>query len=181
MIRALLASALAAAATLGGLWLGSGAAGGHGEAPAPESEFVDVPMIAAPVFEGGTVAGYVLIEVGFEADGAKLAALSVPPEALLTDALHGFLLGRPLEIGEHGPDPDALREAMIAALNERANGALVRAFVLRVDHLRRDDIRDGSIRRRVRRATRDELEGDGSEGTVVGMDVGEEGGSEAAK
>ena len=154
MIRALVASALAAVATLGGLWLAGSGNGDDATAMPFESEFVDVPMIAVPLFERGTVTGYVLAEIAFEADAAALAGLSVPPRAILADALHGFVLGRAVEIGENGPDPGPMREALLAAINERMDGALVRAFVLRLDHLMRADIRDGSLQRRVRRATK---------------------------
>ena len=153
MIRALVASALAAAATLGGLWLAGSGDENDGAALPFESAFVDVPMIAVPLFERGTVKGYVLAEIGFEADASALAALSVPPRAILADALHDYLLGRAVEIGENGPDPEPMREALLMALNARMDGALVRAFVLRLDHLMRADIRDGSLQRRVRRAT----------------------------
>lgn len=161
MIRLVVASVLAAAATLAGLWLAR-AATDEGDAIAPfSSTFVDVPMIIAPVFVDGTVDGYVLMEVGFEADANALDALPIPPHALLADALHGYLLGGGLEIGADGPDVETLREGLVATLNERLGGALVRTFVLRLDHLMRNDIRDGSLRRRLRRAAA-ELEGNAS-------------------
>ena len=147
MIRALLAGALAAGGTLGGLALGS--ASGTPAEPMPlASEFVEVPDIVAPLFEGGAVRSYVLARVGFEVEARALHRAVVPPAATLADALHGFVLTGGIEMGPDGPDAGPLREGLRAAADEALGGGVVRAFVLRLDVIPKHEVRGGTRRRR---------------------------------
>ena len=142
-MRALLAGALAAGATLAGFALG--AAPEDPDAPPPlASEFVEVPLIVAPVFEGGTVHAYALARIGFEVEARVLHRAVVPPEATLADALHTLVATGGIEAGPNGPEPGPLRDALREAADEALGGGVVRAFVLRFDLLPKGEARGGS-------------------------------------
>ena len=147
MMRGLAGGALAVAATLGGLALGS-ASGEPKEPPPLVTEFVEVPSLVAPIFESGTVRAYALVRVGLEVDARALHRAVVPPAATLADALNGFVLTGGIEIGPDGPDAETLREGLRVSADEALGGGAVRAFVMRLDVLPKGEVRGGMRRRR---------------------------------
>ena len=147
-VLALTVSLVAAPATLGGAWLATSAP----EAPAvvAPSTMIEVPTIAAPVFEGGTVAGYFLARIALELGERRGEGAVVPPRVVVTDAVIAHILAHPpLDMAAGTPDAPGPfdRERFGAALTDALAGRLgeVRGlYVTQVDYLSKTEIRDGA-------------------------------------
>lgn len=151
MIAQIVVGVAAAAATVGGVWLALPKPGEASSEPLlAATTYVDLPTIAAPLFEDDRVSGYVLLRFGFEAREHALKELSVPPKALITDALHDLAFEGRLDPLAEGFDAETLRERIMERLDERLAGVIVKAMVLQVDLLAKEEIRSNAVRRRVR-------------------------------
>jgi len=115
-------------------------------------DYVRSSIMSVPVVKDGRVDGYFLARLVYTVEPAKLKALSLPAEILLTDQLHSYLYGNPqIDFSNReSVDLDALRNGIRDSINARVGEKLVHeVLVEQIDYLSKDDIREHAIRRRV--------------------------------
>jgi len=115
-------------------------------------DYVRSSVMSVPVVKNGAVDGYFLARLVYTVEPARLKALSLPADVLLTDHLHSYLYGNPqIDFSNpEGVDLDALRNGIRDSINARVGEKLVHeVLVEQIDYLSKADIRDNAIRRRV--------------------------------
>lgn len=109
-----------------------------------ELEQVETEMTSVPMLRGGVVLGYVIIQLNYAVDKAKLEAMHVEPGPFLTDAAFRAVFQSPeADFARlRASDIDALTEAIKVEANKRLGGEIVHQVLLQqLNFVRRDDIR----------------------------------------
>jgi hypothetical protein len=107
-------------------------------------ELVRGEMITFPVITNGAVEGYFLTKTSYIVDKTKMADVTLPIPALLTDEMFTALVGdRVIRVKENrGLDLKAFRARIKNALNARlGTDAVVDVIIEQVDYLSKEDIR----------------------------------------
>lgn len=107
-------------------------------------ELVRGEMVTFPVITDGSVEGYFITKTSYIVDKTKMAEVTLPVPALLTDELYSALVGdKVIRVKENqGFDLKAFRERIKTALNKRlGNDVVIDVIVEQVDYLSKDDIR----------------------------------------
>lgn len=122
----------------------------EGKAPAPflgGLDYVRGDVVSIPVISNGVVHGYFLTRLVYTADPKELAALSVPPNDLITDELYTFLVGnKVIDFPKMDNfDLDAFRKGIKDALNKRIGKNVFHdVLVEQIDYLSKQDIRNNN-------------------------------------
>lgn len=110
----------------------------------PELEQVQTEMTSVPMLRGGEVLGYVILQLNYAVDKAKLEELHVEPAPYLTDAAFRAVFQSPEAdfTRLRSSDIDALTTAIKAEANKRLGGEVVHEVLLQqLNFVRRDDVR----------------------------------------
>ena len=122
----------------------------HGEPTAFKGlDYVKTDVISVPLFEKGRVYGYFLTRLVYTAEGARLAELKLPAEALFSDEVYSYLFANPqIDFSERDTiDLDAFREGIRASVNERIGEELVlEVLVEQVDFLPKEEVPPTSLK-----------------------------------
>jgi hypothetical protein len=108
-------------------------------------ELVRGEMTTFPVIMNGHVEGYFLTKTSYIVDKTKLADVTLPIPALLTDELYTSLVGdKVIRVKENRDfDVAAFRQHVKEALNKRLEGEVVLDVIIeQVDYLSKEDIRN---------------------------------------
>lgn len=156
MIKFAVAALWISIATVGAM-LFSFQSGQATDAPAEQAEtdafkgldYVKTGIISVPVFEKGRVHGYFLARLVFTAEGAKLAQLKLPPEALLADQIYTHLFAHPdIDFTSRDNfDVDAFRNGLREGVNARLGQDFIRDVLIeQVDYLPKDQVGSNTVR-----------------------------------
>lgn len=107
-------------------------------------ELVRGEMITFPVITNGAVEGYFLSRTSYIVDKTKIADVTLPIPAMLTDELYTALVGdRVIRIKEnHGFDLKTFKARIKSALNARLGGDIVLDVIIeQLDYLSKKEIR----------------------------------------
>ena len=107
-------------------------------------ELVRGEMITFPVIANGAVEGYFLTKTSYIVDKTKMADITLPIPALITDELYTALVGdRVIRLKEsHNFDLKAFKARIKTALNTRLGKDVVLDVIMeQVDYLSKKDIR----------------------------------------
>lgn len=124
------------------------------EAPAPffgGLDYVKTDIISVPVVKGGEVAGYFIARFVYTAEPARIAKLTVPMQALITDEFFTYVYSNPLVDFTKGEkiDIDGFRTGLRDSLNTRIGEEFVKEVMMeQVDYLSKQEIRDNAAKRR---------------------------------
>ena len=102
-------------------------------------------VVTYPVIAAGRVEGYFLARASFVTDKTKLAAITLPIPALLTDELYTELVGdKVIRVGENRNfDLKAFKERMKSALNRKLGDEVVLDVIVeQIDYLTKEEIQD---------------------------------------
>lgn len=120
-------------------------------------ELVRGEVVTLPVISGDHVDGYFVTRTSYIVDKTKMAAVTLPIPALLTDELYTALVGdRLIRVKENrGFDLKAFRERVKKAVNTRlGNDIVLDVIIEQVDYLSKDDIRIGQEQKKSPTATK---------------------------
>jgi hypothetical protein len=156
MIRFVAAALWICAVTVGSIFFAFSASS---ERSSPEEkpaffgglDYVKTDVISVPLVKTGKVAGYFLARFVYTAEQSKLAALSVPAEAMLVDQLYTYLYTNPQIdfTATEKVDLDVFRIGLRDSINERLGDKLLHDVLIeQIDFLSKEEIRDNTIRRR---------------------------------
>jgi hypothetical protein len=106
-------------------------------------ESISTEMTSVPMVRGGTVVGYVIIQLNFAADHAKLQALQLEPKPFLIDAAFRVIYANPADFTRlRAADIDALTAAIAVEANRRMGGEVVKQVLIQqLNYVRKEDIR----------------------------------------
>ncbi|MDB5525962.1 MAG: hypothetical protein JWM58_3725 [Rhizobium sp.] len=120
-------------------------------------ELVRGEVVTLPVISGDQVEGYFVTKTSYIVDKTKMAEVTLPIPALLTDELYTALVGDKLirVKDNHGFDLKAFRERVKKAVNTRLGSDIVLDVIIeQVDYLSKDDIRIGQEQKKSPTATK---------------------------
>lgn len=155
MLKFIIAAVWIAAVSIGSVMYSFQAAQSRPEAPEIKPAFgglqsVKTEIISVPLLKQSRVYGYFLTRLIYTVEPAKLAKLSIPAPALLTDAVYTHLYGNPtidFSVTET-LDLEALRNGLRAAINARVGDEFVHDILVeQIDFLSKEEIRDNTVRR----------------------------------
>ena len=113
-------------------------------------EEITADMTSVPMVRGGAIIGYVIIQLSFEADRAKLAKLKLDPKPYLTDAAFRTVYSNTQTdfTRLHGNDIDALTAAIATTANASIGADLVKSVLIQqLNYVRKEDIRTHWIKK----------------------------------
>ncbi len=116
-------------------------------------DYVKTEIVSVPVLRNGEITGYFLGRFVYTAEPDKLGKLSVPAETLIIDEVYTYLFGNPqIDFSKiETVDIDAFRTGIRDAINARIGEPVIHeVLVEQVDFLSKAEIRDNTLRRRVR-------------------------------
>ena len=95
-------------------------------------EQITTEMTSVPMVRGGTIIGYVIIQLSFEADRAMLGKLKVDPKPYLVDAAFRAVYSNPQSDFTRlkASDIDDLTHTILTTANARIGGNLVRQVLI---------------------------------------------------
>jgi hypothetical protein len=108
-----------------------------------QQELVRGETVTFPVITDGTVAGYFVTKTSYVVDKEKMAEVTLPIPALLTDELYTALVGdQVIRVKDnHGFDVKAFRERVKTAVNKRlGTDAITEVVIEQVDYLTKADL-----------------------------------------
>ncbi|MCO5162591.1 MAG: hypothetical protein M9939_15770 [Mesorhizobium sp.] len=157
MIKFIVAAVWIVAVTVGSIFFAFSSTGDKVEAEKPAPffgglDYVKTDVISVPVVKGGEVAGYFIARFVYTAEPARVAQLSVPMQAIITDEFFTYLYSNPLMDFTRGDriDIDAFRNGLRDSLNKRIGEEFVHEVMMeQVDYLSKQEIRDNAMKRRV--------------------------------
>jgi hypothetical protein len=156
MVKFALAAIWIAAVALGSVYYSFNNSKDNPEGPNEPSlfgglDYLKTGIVSVPLFREGRVYGYFLARLVYTIEPARLAALTLPAEAVVVDQVYDYLFANP-DIDYHDKatiDLDSIREGIRDSINERVGEKLVHDVMIeQVDFLSKSDIRDNTIRRR---------------------------------
>lgn len=115
-------------------------------------DYVRTEIMSVPVLRDSQIRGYFLARLVYTIEAKKLAAFSVPAEALIVDEVYSYIYGNPqVEFSNiKSFDTDAFRNGIKDALNKRVGEPVFHDVVIeQLDYLTKEEIRDNSMRRRM--------------------------------
>jgi hypothetical protein len=136
--------------------------GSGSDAPAPVEEpaallggldYVKTDIVSVPVLRNKEISGYFLGRFVYTVEPEKLAKLSVPPQTLIVDEVYSYLFGNPqVDFSNvESLDLDTFRDGIRDALNKRIGEEVIHEVLIeQLDFLTKAEIRDNTLRRRVR-------------------------------
>jgi hypothetical protein len=149
MLKTVLIGVWIAAVTAGATYVSatmklplSGEAGAAGESSGVEEVATD--MISVPMIRGGSIIGYVIIQLSFEADRDLLAKLKLEPKPFLIDAAFRAVYSNPQSDFTRlkASDIDELTSSIAVEANKRMGGELVKQVLIQqLNYVRKEDIR----------------------------------------
>lgn len=157
MIKFVIAAVWIVAVTVGSIFFAfssTGSAPKEAEAPAPYFgglDYVKTDIISVPVVKSGEVAGYFIARFVYTADPARIAQMTVPMQALITDEFFTYVYSNPLLDFTKGDriDIDGFRAGLRDSLNKRIGEEFVHEVMMeQVDYLSKQEIRDNAMKRR---------------------------------
>jgi hypothetical protein len=156
MIKFIVAALWICAVTVGAVFYSFQAAGARNDAESAKPmlgglDYVNTDIITVPYVRNARVEGYFLTKLVFTAEPEKLAKLSVPPTAMITDQVYSYLYSNPqVDFTDKTTlDLDAFRTALRDSINTRVGVELIHEVLVdQIDFLTKDDIRDNAKRRR---------------------------------
>lgn len=156
MIKFIVAALWICAATVGAVFYSFQAAGARGDGEPPKPllgglDYVKTDVISVPLIRDSRINGYFLTKLVYTVEPDKMAKLSVPAEALITDQVYSYLYGNPqIDFTKEATiDLNAFRKNIRDTINARIGADLVNEVLIdQVDYLTKDDIRDNALRRR---------------------------------
>jgi len=157
MIKFIVAAVWVVAVTVGSIFFAFSSTGDKaGEAEKPAAffgglDYVKTDVISVPIVKEGEVAGYFIARFVYTAEPARIAQLSVPMQAIITDEFFTYLYSNPLMDFTRGDriDIDAFRSGLRDSLNKRIGEEFVHEVMLeQVDYLSKQEIRDNAMKRR---------------------------------
>lgn len=113
-------------------------------AESPGLEDVSTDMISVPMVRGGSIIGYVIVQLSFEADRELLEKLKVEPKPFLVDAAFRSIYSNTESdfTKLKADDIDALTQTIAKAANKRIGGDLVKQVLIQqLNYVRKEDIR----------------------------------------
>lgn len=158
MVKFIVAAVWIVAVTVGSIFFAFSSTGdkpGEVEKPAPffgGLDYVKTDVISVPVVRNGEVAGYFIARFVFTAEPARIAKMSVPMQAIITDEFFTYLYSNPLMDFTRGDriDIDAFRSGLRDNLNKRLGEDFVHEVMMeQVDYLSKQEIRDNAMKRRI--------------------------------
>lgn len=158
MVKFIVAAVWIVAVTVGSIFFAFSSTGdkpGEVEKPAPffgGLDYVKTDVISVPVVKNGEVAGYFIARFVFTAEPARIAKMSVPMQAIITDEFFTYLYSNPLMDFTRGDriDIDAFRSGLRENLNKRLGEDFVHEVMMeQVDYLSKQEIRDNAMKRRI--------------------------------
>jgi len=158
MVKFIVAAVWIVAVTVGSIFFAFSSTGdkpGEVEKPAPffgGLDYVKTDVISVPVVKNGEVAGYFIARFVFTAEPARIAKMSVPMQAIITDEFFTYLYSNPLMDFTRGDriDIDAFRAGLRDNLNKRLGEDFVHEVMMeQVDYLSKQEIRDNAMKRRL--------------------------------
>jgi hypothetical protein len=158
MVKFIVAAVWIVAVTVGSIFFAFSSTGdkpGEVEKPAPffgGLDYVKTDVISVPVVKNGEVAGYFIARFVFTAEPARIAKMSVPMQAIITDEFFTYLYSNPLMDFTRGDriDIDAFRTGLRDNLNKRLGEDFVHEVMMeQVDYLSKQEIRDNAMKRRL--------------------------------
>lgn len=111
-------------------------------------EELKTEMTSVPMIRGGEILGYVVIQLSFAADRAKLQALKLEPQPFLVDAAFRTVFASPQVDFRRirSGDLDLLTKEIARQANSRLGEDLVRSVLIQqLNYVRREDIRTNWI------------------------------------
>lgn len=156
MIKFAIASVWIAAVALGSVYYSFDYSKEHAEGPNEPSlfgglDYLKTGIVSVPLFSDGRVYGYFLARLVYTIEPARLAALTLPAEAVVIDQVYNYLYANPDIDYQDKEKIDLTRitDGIRDAINERVGENLVHDVMIeQVDFLSKADIRDNTIRRR---------------------------------
>ncbi len=157
MIKFVIAAVWIVAVTVGSIFFAFSSASpktGEAEKPAPYFgglDYVKTDVVSVPIVKDAQVAGYFIARFVYTAEPAKLAKMTVPMEALITDEVFTYVYSHPMIDFEKGDkiDIEAFRAGMKESLNKRIGEEFVHEVLMeQVDYLSKQEIRDNAMKRR---------------------------------
>lgn len=157
MLKFIVAAVWVVVVTVGSIFFAFSSTGDKpGEAEKPAAffgglDYVKTDVISVPIVKGGEVAGYFIARFVYTAEPARIAQLSVPMQAIITDEFFTYLYSNPLMDFTRGDriDIDAFRSGLRDSLNKRIGEDFVHEVMLeQVDYLSKQEIRDNAMKRR---------------------------------
>lgn len=148
-----IAMVTAGAAVLSARYLtGAGEAGGiEGASADMEIEEIKTEMTSVPMVRGGEVLGYVIIQLSFAADKAKLAQMKLEPAPFMTDAaFRAIYANEQVDFRRlRRSDLDSLTTMIAQEANARMGADIVRQVLIQqLNFVKREDIRTNWIGRK---------------------------------
>jgi hypothetical protein len=116
-------------------------------------DYVKTDIVSVPVLRDKEISGYFLGRFVYTVEPEKLAKLSVPPQTLIVDEVYSYLFGNPqVDFSNvESIDLDAFRAGIRDALNKRIGEEVIHEVLIeQLDFLTKAEIRDNTLRRRVR-------------------------------
>jgi hypothetical protein len=107
-------------------------------------EEITTEMTSVPMIRGGSIIGYVIIQLIFEADRNMLAKLKLEPKPYLIDAAFRAVYANPQTDFTRlkASDIDALTKTIGEEANKRIGGELVKQVLIQqLNYVRKEDIR----------------------------------------
>jgi len=161
VIKFIVAALWLCAVAIGAVFYSFQTASAKMDAPPPPAflgglDSIKTEIVSVPVVRDGQVAGYFLTRLVYTIEPKKLAALSVPAEALIIDQVYSYVYANPdLDfVGPETLDLDVFREGIRSKINEKVGEDLVHEVLIeQVDFLSKEEIRDNTIRRRLQAGT----------------------------
>jgi hypothetical protein len=150
MLKLIITGIWVAAVTLGSVYFSiqmSKAPDPNAEEAAKKAvqELVRGEVVTYPVIAQGRVDGYFLAKASFVADKTKLAEITLPVPALLTDEMYTELVGdKVIRVGENRNfDLKAFKDRVKQALNQKLGSEVVLDVVIeQIDYLTKQEIQD---------------------------------------
>ena len=160
MIKFIGAAIWIVAVTVGAVLYSFQSSGGEDAAAAEEPaamlgglDYVKTEIVSVPVLRNQEIQGYFLGRFVYTAEAEKLRKLSVPAETLIIDQVYSYLFGNPqVDFTKiETVDMDAFRSGIRDSINARIGEPIIHeVLVEQVDFLTKAEIRDNTLRRRVR-------------------------------
>lgn len=156
MIKFIAAAIWICMATVGAVFYSFQSAGEAGADKPPKPllgglDYVNTNVISVPLLRNSAIEGYLLTKLVYTVEPEQLKKLSVPAEALITDQVYSYLYMNPqIDFTNKAEfDINAFKEAIRTSINARVGEKLVHEILVdQIDFLRKDEIRDSSIRRK---------------------------------
>ncbi|MGB3502513.1 MAG: hypothetical protein WBA44_12885 [Mesorhizobium sp.] len=157
MIRFVVAAIWICGVTLGSIYYSFSSSNENPASPQKSAEFfggldyVKTDILSIPVVAEGAVQGYFIGRFVYAADQKRLAAMTVPTEALVVDEVFTYLYSNPMInfVDAKKIDINAFRTNLRDAVNRRVGEELLKDVMIeQVDFLSKDEIRANAMRRR---------------------------------